>query len=266
MTSLEKNIENKRLEIQALANETNATIRELAQVNYDLDVLFYFNDLGVPCIDSSRNVELLKQKSRLETSLKKKMKTLDAERNALHEMQEMDRTSASESEEWKPVNIKGGIYAQYYEVSNKGNVRSYRKGKWGIQDNPKPLSPDNGVYRKVNLVANDGSHKLYTVHSLVANAFLPNPHHYKYINHKDGNKKNNHVENLEWCTQGQNMEHASKHGLLYSKPIREIATGKEYPSIYEAARQIGCPPARIYSRLAGYRGRRIGDALEEYVG
>lgn len=265
MTSLEKNIENKRLEVQALADETNATIRGLAQVNYDLDVLFYFNDLGVPCIDSSRNVELLKQKSRLETSLKKKMKTLDAERNALHEMQETDRKSASESEEWKPVNIKGGIYAQYYEVSNKGNVRSYRKGKWGIQDNPKLLSPDKGVYRCVSLIADDGSHKSYTVHSLVANAFLPNPYNYKYINHKDGNKHNNRVENLEWCTQKQNMEHASKHGLLYSKPIREIDTGKEYPSIFEAARQIGCTPSRIYSRLAGYRGRRKGDALYEYV-
>ena len=163
------------------------------------------------------------------------------------------------------MNIKGGAYERFYEISNKGNIRSYRKGKWGVQDKPKMLSPDNGVYRKIVLVDESGEHTMYTIHSLVANAFVPNPNGYRYVNHIDGNKKNNNADNLEWCTHKQNMEHASKHGLMYSKPIRELATGEVFPSILEAARQKGCNPSRIYANLNGYRGNKKGDSLYEYV-
>lgn len=52
------------------------------------------------------------------------------------------------------------------------------------------------------------------VHRMVAEAFLPNPHNLPEVNHKDGNRLNNHLENLEWCTRQQNMEHAHKTGLI----------------------------------------------------
>lgn len=59
----------------------------------------------------------------------------------------------------------------------------------------------------------DGKHHYFYIHQLVARAYIPNPNGYKMINHKDGNKTNNTVENLEWCTHKQNMEHAYVNGF-----------------------------------------------------
>ena len=59
------------------------------------------------------------------------------------------------------------------------------------------------------------------IHQLVAQAFIPNPHNYPCINHKDGNKQNNKVDNLEWCTQKQNFAHAKNNGLWkYNHPYK----------------------------------------------
>ena len=55
--------------------------------------------------------------------------------------------------------------------------------------------------------------KNYKVHRLVAEAFLENPMNYEQVNHKDGNKRNNCVTNLEWCDGSQNIEHSLKYGL-----------------------------------------------------
>ena len=68
-------------------------------------------------------------------------------------------------------------------------------------------------YRMVVLTVN--GKKLYkTPHRLVAEAFLPNPENHPQVNHKDCNKLNNSVENLEWCTPTQNLIHARDNGLL----------------------------------------------------
>lgn len=55
--------------------------------------------------------------------------------------------------------------------------------------------------------------KLYRVHRLVAKAFIQNPNNYKEVNHIDGNKKNNHASNLEWCSRGKNVKHSFELGL-----------------------------------------------------
>ena len=60
--------------------------------------------------------------------------------------------------------------------------------------------------------------KTYRIHRLVAENFIENPNNYKVINHKDGNKTNNNVENLEWCTISHNTQHAINTGLLINKP------------------------------------------------
>jgi len=66
-------------------------------------------------------------------------------------------------------------------------------------------------YLQVNLSSN-GKIKISLVHRLVANAFLKNPKEKPYINHIDNNPKNNHLSNLEWCTQRENLAHCSKQG------------------------------------------------------
>lgn len=106
------------------------------------------------------------------------------------------------------LSVKG--YEGLYEVSNIGNVR--RVGG-------KLLSPKPGKlgYKIVSLSMN-GYFKKYLVHRLVAEAFITNPDDKPYVNHLDGNKANNRVDNLEWATPSENIQHAYDNELR--TPIR----------------------------------------------
>lgn len=109
------------------------------------------------------------------------------------------------------------------------------------------------------------------IHSLVARVFIPNPNDFKIINHIDGNKRNNRVDNLEWTTHLGNMQHARETGLLkgipnlpaLSKGIIQLSmTGEfiaEYLSTQEAARVSGVAVASI-KRCAkgGCYAKRVG--------
>lgn len=87
-----------------------------------------------------------------------------------------------------------------------GGVKVFWKGKELNQ-------LDNNGYRKVSV-----RRRQYSVHRLVAMAFLPNPNNYSEVNHLNGVKCDNRVKNLEWCTHLQNHQHADKIGL---RKIRE---------------------------------------------
>ena len=76
-------------------------------------------------------------------------------------------------------------------------------------------SDDTHGYLKVTLSTN-GKRVIKKIHRLLAIAFIPNPKNYKCINHKDGNKRNNSLDNLEWCTYGHNMRHAFRNKLIRS--------------------------------------------------
>jgi len=97
------------------------------------------------------------------------------------------------------------------ETLNHINIR-----KNGRIDNRKGkvLKPkiDKYGYQVITLSKN-GIRKTYTIHQLVAKAFIPNPENKKTINHKDGNKMNNYVDNLEWATEKENQQHKWKNGL-----------------------------------------------------
>lgn len=98
-------------------------------------------------------------------------------------------------EKWKTIKE-----FKNYEVSNMGRVRSKRR--MGTNGGILVAKECNG-YLKVKLV-DKGKRKNYRVHRLVAEAFIPNPKKLPQVNHKDENRTNNRVENLEWCTSSYN--------------------------------------------------------------
>ena len=141
-------------------------------------------------------------------------------------------------EEWR--DIPG--YESFYQVSNLGNVRSIRFNK---VRNMK--SWDSHGYRAVELCINNNRY-IVGVHQLVALAFIPNPENKPEVNHKDRNRSNNNVENLEWVTQSENIAHAYRSGVKprptyqnqpLQKEILDIIENKKYFSIREASRQTG---------------------------
>lgn len=164
-----------------------------------------------------------------------------------------------QEEIWK--DIKG--YEGFYQVSNLGNVKSlertvktktcvrFFKGKM------LKTSKNRDGYIQIYLKS-----KYHSVHRLVAEAFLPNPNSCPQVNHIDGNKENNNVNNLEWCTASYNLKEAYRIGLKkptyanLGKTGKQNATSKmtyqfdtngnfikSYESVREAYRQTG-----IYDR------------------
>jgi len=122
------------------------------------------------------------------------------------------------NEEWKTVDGVNG----YYKVSNTGHVRGiYRvvpHGKSGHKAIPcKTMTPfvDHYGYEIVSLSLGNKFKKL-RVHRLVALAFLPNTENKPQVNHKDGDKLNNNVGNLEWSTASENQLHAYATGITTS--------------------------------------------------
>ena len=131
-----------------------------------------------------------------------------------------------EGEIWKWIFGYEGLY----QVSNFGRVKSFN-GRWGSVQILKPVLQKNG-YLTVSLCKN-GKLKTVKIHRLVAETFLTNSDNLPEVNHKDGNKLNNCVENLEWCTGKENVQHALENGLrkfgeertdtkLTNEQVREI--------------------------------------------
>ena len=127
-----------------------------------------------------------------------------------------------DAEESFPVKRIDG-YAKDYFVSVKGDI--YSEGYWHNKDFfilnfkgtlvpvTKLAQTERNGYLTVRLF-NNGKIKNLTVHRIVASLFVINPDNKPIVNHKDGNKKNNYANNLEWCTQKQNINHAIDIGLI----------------------------------------------------
>lgn len=112
-------------------------------------------------------------------------------------------------EQWKDIKSYEGKYA----ISNYGNVKILTCKRKAYIGKYLKYCNDKDGYALVNLYKN-GKQKSQKVHKLVALHFILNLKNKPIINHKDGNKWNNHINNLEWCTYSENNFHAYKNGLM----------------------------------------------------
>ena len=114
-------------------------------------------------------------------------------------------------------------YEGKYQVSNLGNIKSLHFKHQNIQKLLKPTLNSSGYY-KIELYR-DGKSKIFYVHRVVASVFIPNPHNKPEVNHIDGNKLNNMVNNLEWCTISENQIHAINKHLRNPSPMIGLKGG-----------------------------------------
>lgn len=154
--------------------------------------------------------------------------------------------------------MKVELWKQYkdtnYEVSNLGNVR-----RIGAKKNRK--IQDNGIgYCKVSL-SKEGKKKFYLIHRLVAETFIPNPDNLPCVNHKDEDKSNNCVDNLEWCSIEYNNAYGTRTEKTY-KPVYCVELDRTFKSLTEAAKELGLSKGNItncckgrYKTTGGYHFR-----------
>ena len=166
-------------------------------------------------------------------------------------------------EEWKSVVDRVG----YYEVSNKGRVRSlpggHGRGKAGLI---LKAGINSGGYFGV-VLAKGGKKEWRSIHRLVATAFCDNPNGHPVVNHIDHNKVNNTPGNLEWCTAKHNSQHAAREGRIRSGRSHPKAVGVKiyrdrkligrYDTITDAARAIAVSYPSLVACTGYYMGYRV---------
>lgn len=151
-------------------------------------------------------------------------------------------------------------YEGFYQASTEGRVRSVDRivkkwdGKKLVKGRILIPSANLGGYLFVELFM-DGVGKIKTIHRLVAEAFIPNPDNLQQINHKDENKKNNRVENLEWCSGTYNIGYGTNRERAAQKMRKSVLVlnrdGSEYgryPSLGSVSDAVG----RCKSAICGY--------------
>ena len=153
-------------------------------------------------------------------------------------------------EEWNQV-----LNNPKYLISNYGQIFSVEKKMKLI-----PQIAKRGGYLVIK-ISYSGKKKCVKIHRLVAESFLENNLNKPQVNHIDGNKINNHVSNLEWCTSSENLKHAYATGLNKGNKeytsvrilAKNLTTGdkKEFSSIREAGRSLGVFGQNICSNLSG---------------
>lgn len=148
---------------------------------------------------------------------------------------------------WKEIKGTNG----FYEVSDTGLVRRAKASNRTYAGRVHSTTLDDGGYKIVVAYLGPKTYKVIRVHRAVATAFLGDPpFDGAQVNHKDGNKQNNNVSNLEWCTRSENRRHAMMTGLSHDeKPVVQLSKHgtviAEFRSAAEASRATGANKTSI---------------------
>jgi len=164
---------------------------------------------------------------------------------------------------WLPVCGREGDY----EVSNHGSVRGLPGGHGrGAKGQILKAGKNSAGYPGV-VLARCKKKEWRSTHRLVAMAFIPNPNGYPFVNHKDSDRMNSHVSNLEWCTAKANSIHAARDRRMSGPnnakavPVEVLLEGRSlgtFDSILQASKALGLPyPSLVYGRHKGHVVRRL---------
>ena len=161
---------------------------------------------------------------------------------------------------WKPID---GY--ESYSVSSLGRIKSTKQ--WhGTSERILRCGISKKGYSIVAL-CNNGKSKSFTVHRLVAKAFIPNPNNYDQINHINENKTDNRMENLEWCDGKYNMNYGTrtaKQIAKRSKPVMCIESNTIFKSSADAARKLNLNQGNIHNCCTG-RNKTCGGFHWKFV-
>lgn len=178
----------------------------------------------------------------------------------------LSNTSDISGEVWSPV----VGFENYYEVSSLGRIKRLQRLNTYIRKDTgtvcyrafaeKIMSPTLSAdgYMQLEFRA-DGTNKYVNVHRVVAEAFIPNPNNLPQVNHKDGNRSNNVVSNLEWVTARENVvDQISRSGRnacinkireVQGRPVKCIETGQVFPSLGVPARLLNTDSSAIVGAI-----------------
>lgn len=175
-------------------------------------------------------------------------------------------------EQWK--DIEG--YEGRYQISSFGRVKSLPtlkrngNGYYYTKEKIRRSKSTFDGYRAITLVKN-GIFRTYTIHRLVAKAFVENPNNYNEINHIDEIKTNNRVDNLEWCTHAYNLEYGSRKEITRQKTMkpvlqfdRENKFIRKWNSGSDAARNLNIQQSSI-SNCCCHNRKTAGNYIWEFA-
>ena len=138
--------------------------------------------------------------------------------------------------------MKNIPFNEKYSITEDGRVFNNKRKK------EKKSFIDKHGYCRIGL---DKQNKKYFIHRLVAITYIKNLENKETVNHKDGNKLNNHVDNLEWMNNSENLNHAFNNNLIKRRPIKCKKTGKVWESLNQAAKENNINPGHLYNMLKG---------------
>lgn len=173
---------------------------------------------------------------------------------------------------WKPLHTLEHLY----EISSLGRVRSLDKqikGRPGCKSfimKGRIIKTSIGPVGYLRLTVGVNRKPVnFNIHRLIAIAFIPNPNNLPCVNHKDLNKLNNSLNNLEWCTHSQNSKHAFENGKMPGSfkegengaTVKNAKTGEIFKTIKEAAKTCGVSKKRLAHMVSG-RCRNLTDIVK----